>query len=603
MTHHSPGKFFADQKQLAETEANRLSKTNLLVSTLRLAAFVIALLGIIAWANSRAEMTLALGAGMLAIIGFGLLVNFQHGIRKKLAFQKNLVQINQDEIDRLKLDLAHLPHSPESQDSKHTYASDLDIFSKKGLFQLINRTSTNAGEELLIKTLKGSYPSDIATYQKAVKELSTSPKSLQDFQAIGMSHPPAQGARQALERFEENKPFRISVFYKAISWIMPPIIIITCILSILGTVPTSAFMIVYVITLGLLSTFQKLVLQQTIDQDRMSGAFGLYREHVRWVLDQKWEEQSLLDFKSRFQGKKDVIKALNSLERIQYYLENRLNIFWTFTIDTFLLADIHLLVSLKKWKDKHSADLTEWRKTLAQMDSMCSIAGFAHSHPSHTYPTISDQPYTYRASELGHPLISADQRVTNHFDISTPQIHLVTGANMSGKSTFLRALGVNAVLAMIGAPVCAREMTISPTYLFTSMRISDDLSENVSSFYAELLRLKMLLDEVNKTERPTMILLDEVLRGTNSKDRHLGVRGILDKLMIMPIYGLVTTHDLALGDLEKSSQGKIENHSFNSSIVEEKLHFDYTYTAGQCHSFSASQLMESLGLIDATKPI
>lgn len=591
--------YFEKRKAVAEQSARQLKRENALLSTGRLLTFLLSAIVLIYWVNLRMSDSWPLWLALPALAGFAALVVRQQQVRKKLAYQQSLAWLNETELARLELELAGIDHAEEARDDKHPYANDLDLFAAHGLFPLLNRTATHEGRALLIARLKGQYPRDIAAEQAAIRELAQKPDHLQDFQALGAVHQPEADSRAAIHQLAQEAPDAVSALVRLLAWMMP-VAFLTC-WAAWGAGMVSGYWLlgIYLTNLALLGGFSQSVLKHLTEQSKLKAAFALYRSLIRTTLAQQWQSPHLQSLTQHLRGDHDVLRALGQLEQLLSYLEMRLNVFWSITVNTIFLLDIHLLLAMNRWLGRYRADLPQWMDGLAELDVLHSIAGYAHSQPAFVFPTIAQVPYQFEAREVGHPLILARKRVCNDFSIGGHQIHLVTGANMSGKSTFLRTLGTNAVLAMIGAPVCAAEMTISHTQLFTSMRISDDLGENVSSFYAELLRLRQLLDLLEQQEQPVFLLLDEVLRGTNSRDRHLGVRGILSKLLALPAYGLVTTHDLALGDLETQSQGRITNHSFNSQIRDEQLHFDYRYTQGQCHSFSASQLMQSLGLIEA----
>jgi DNA mismatch repair ATPase MutS len=237
--------------------------------------------------------------------------------------------------------------------------------------------------------------------------------------------------------------------------------------------------------------------------------------------------------------------------------------------------------------------LSQWFRNIAELEVLGSTALHAYANPDHSYPELSEQPMEWSAEELGHPLIPPSERVCNDYQMNdTSPLAIVTGSNMSGKSTFLRTVGINTVLAYSGAPVAAGKLRLGMFRLFTAMRTEDDLSSNISSFYAELKRIKALLDSLD--DRPTLCLLDEILKGTNTEDRHRGAKGLLRQLSEASVAGLVSTHDLALG--RWGEDNGFANFSFNSSITDAQIHFDYRITPGICHSFNASQLMKNMGI-------
>ena len=293
----------------------------------------------------------------------------------------------------------------------------------------------------------------------------------------------------------------------------------------------------------------------------------------------------------------DNVKASSSLKELQLVLDglnNRANmLYWVFNL-VFLL-DLYWLIKAEKWKEKTKADISQWFDSIGKIECLNSLAGFHFANPDFTFPKISSEPFTIEGTQVGHPLIKREKRVSNSFDFSGKGgICLITGSNMSGKSTFLRTVGVNAVLALMGAPVCAASLSISHLQVFTSMRTQDDLEESVSSFYAELKRLKQLLGSIDN-ETPILFMIDEVLKGTNSEDRHKGAIALIRQLNKAYAFGFVSTHDIELGKITNELQG-IKNYSFNSIIKGDEIIFDYTLTKGICKSFNATKLMQKMGI-------
>lgn len=265
-------------------------------------------------------------------------------------------------------------------------------------------------------------------------------------------------------------------------------------------------------------------------------------------------------------------------------------------VDVAFLLDAYLLVDLFFWKKENQNYVEDWLEIVNEMECLISLAGFSRSNPNYTFPTITEKTYYFKAIALGHPLIPKDQKVTNDYSIDGKGcVDIITGSNMSGKSTFQRTIGINMVLAQMGAPVNAKELTMGLTDIFTSMRTKDNLAENTSSFYAELKRIRQLLDRLESSE-VTFFLLDEILKGTNSEDRQKGAIAIAKKLTQKPAFGLISTHDLMLGSLA-TDDPHIRNFSFNSEIDGNKIAFDYKISEGLCKSFNASKLMENMGIM------
>ena len=264
-------------------------------------------------------------------------------------------------------------------------------------------------------------------------------------------------------------------------------------------------------------------------------------------------------------------------------------------LNSIFLFDFILLAKAEKWRANYKDEISGWFGAVAEFEALNSIAAFAFANEDYVFPGIMEKAYFFHGTNLGHPLIPDGQRVKNNFKLEgRGNSCIITGSNMAGKSTFLRTVGINAVLALTGAPVCADSFQISNIRVFTSMRTKDNLEENISSFYAELLRLKMLLGQINE-DKPVLFLLDEILKGTNSTDRHIGAESLILQLNKTNTFGLVSTHDLELGNLQKKNN-QITNYNFSSRIDGEEIIFDYKLRKGICKSTNASQLMAKIGI-------
>ncbi|MDQ3292564.1 MAG: DNA mismatch repair protein MutS, partial [Bacteroidota bacterium] len=287
---------------------------------------------------------------------------------------------------------------------------------------------------------------------------------------------------------------------------------------------------------------------------------------------------------------------LNELASIIEYISARLNVYMNLLLNSTLMWDYFWMYRLEKWKKTMATNLDPVLQVVAETEALASLAAFQYANPAYTLPALSEYPFEVQAEDLGHPLIFVANRVTNSFAMAgAGQTLIITGSNMSGKSTFLRTVAINLVLAFTGSAVCARRLRAYPAQVYTAMRTEDNLAESTSSFYAELKRLKMLID-LTATGAEVYYFLDEILKGTNSRDRHLGAQALIRQLHQQNASGLVSTHDLELGNMEEENPDYIQNYSFNSIIEEDKILFDYKLQPGVCNSFNASKLMQQMGI-------
>jgi DNA mismatch repair ATPase MutS len=287
---------------------------------------------------------------------------------------------------------------------------------------------------------------------------------------------------------------------------------------------------------------------------------------------------------------------IRKLSSLVGYLELRRNPFFHPLFNTLFFWDLHWTYRLEKWKAKIAPCMPGWFDSIGRFEALSSLANLSFNHPAWAMPEISSADFIFRAKNLGHLLIPDDQRVGNDIEMDGKgKIWVITGPNMSGKSTLLKTVGVNMVLALAGAPACADKCVLSPIKLYTNLKVSDSLDKNLSLFYAELQRLKMVIDGVAEHGK-VFFLVDEMLKGTNALDRQAGAIALLKQLAASETNGFVATHDLELTKLEKDFPDKITNYHFEGYIEGDKLLFDYKLKGGECKSFNALILMRKMGI-------
>ncbi len=593
------GKISSFERRASDYQAGSqsLSRKYNRVATVRILVFVIFLIALVWLAN--AGIGTAVGIILVLFpVGFGLIVRYHNKVRFERDQQKFLAQINEEELVRLEGKLSQFDPGTPYLDQQHPFVNDLDIFGKNSLFQLLNRTTTPSGRTLLAEWLKApAAKKTIINRQNAIRELKDMLDWRQDFQALGLHGQDEKQDIGKLSRWLKEPPRLMhSAVYRILGWTLPITTIALIILSV--TMSVSIYL-----TLGIL-LINSLVLRRMLDYvkkitEDTSANVGLLKAYSRLI--QKIEHSTFADqhlnhLQQAF--KHTGFSASSSIARLQQildFLNSRANMFYVL-IDVILMIDIHLVLATENWKKKNEHDVSLWFERIGEFEVLCSLAAFAYANKDYAFPAISDDLFHFEAQAMGHPLIHAPERVSNNFDLQGKgSIAVVTGSNMSGKSTFLRTIGINTVLALCGAPVCAERMSVSVLQVFTGMRTQDNLEEHVSSFYAELRRIRQLLHSVEEEKQPLLFMLDEILKGTNSKDRHLGSVSLIKQLSEAHAFGLVSTHDLELGNMAEEIKS-VCNFSFNSSIEDDEILFDYKLSPEVCHSFNASKLMEKMGI-------
>lgn len=534
---------------------------------------------------------------LVFLVGFLVLLKEHQKVKRKQRFNEEMAVINQQEIQRLMGDYSGFEKGEEFIQPRHNYHIDLDIFGKYSLYQLINRTSTSFGKNQLAQWMSTpADKADILKRQEAIKELGPKLGWRQELQAHGRG---GQGEKTDITQLsgwlKEESKIKGNSFYKAALILLPAATLVTLILSIIGTIPSGITLLLILINIGVLGTVfsrAKDIYDKTVSSNT---ALKAYEKQIGMIEQEAFSSPYLSDLKSRFV--RDQIKASRVIKQLQFILDNlhnRANMMYQ-VFNLLFIIDVYWILQAEKWKEHTKADVESWFETIGELECLTSLAAFHFAKPDYTFPAISQVPFTIEGKGVGHPLIKEESRVNNSFNFSGKGgICLITGSNMSGKSTFLRTVGVNAVLGLMGAPVCADSFTVSNLKVFTSMRTQDDLEESVSSFYAELKRLKQMIESIDGSI-PVLFMVDEVLKGTNSEDRHKGAIALIRQLNKAEAFGFVSTHDIGLGNITNELNG-VKNYSFNSVIEGDEIIFDYTLTEGICKSFNATKLMQKMGI-------
>ena len=589
----------AEQKYILKSQ--KLKKQDRVIVAIRVLIFILSSVLLVYLANEQ-EVLIFFIFFFIFIVLFAFLVKKHHQLSYQLKYFTFLVEINHKEQKRLSGNFKEiLPNGSEFINTKHSYTSDLDIFGKNSLFQFINRTTTVIGQRTLAKWLKKKTTKDeILLRQEAVKELSAKVEWRQDFQAKGMFTKADNKVLKKFENWLERKPILYHNSWYKILLIILPVIAVSSIISFsFFDTPIGYTLMALITNLSFLGKTAKKITELSEETVKNLDTLKAFANLIQMVEQEYFSSQKLKQLQKHFKSENFLAsEEINKLTKILANLEVRQNAFFFMTVNLVFLYELIWTWKLEKWKSEKKQILFSWFETISEVEALNSFAALAFSYPQFCFPVITNKPFIYKTENLGHLLIHSNNRINNDFVLKEKgNTIIITGSNMSGKSTFLRTLGINAALAFAGSPVCASTMEISCFDIFTGMRIQDSLEENVSAFYAELQRIKMLFDKIDNGKQ-VFFMLDEILKGTNSKDRHNGVYNIVKRLISKDTFGLISTHDLALADLANTYE-KVTNKSFGSNIINEELKFYYKINKGICNSFSATQLMKKIGIIEA----
>lgn len=510
-----------------------------------------------------------------------------------------LININKDELKFLAGDYYGFPDGSQHIPEGHLYANDLDIFGKASLFQYINRSTSEMGSHRLSAYLKDPADEDILLQRQiAIKELSADTHWRQHLQALAREKQILFTTNHRLEKWIRQKPaFSQFASWKWLRYLLPLIIISIVTLYIFDIVGSSIFYLSVLIFAVIAFQINKIVAPIHESLSKITDELEVLSLSTQHIEKGTFKSALLRELQANFihQNKK-ASEEIKQLKKILDKLDLRYNLVLSAPLNILLLWNLQQVFDLEKWKSGHQKNIDSWFETLGHLEALNSFATLYFNEPNWIFPSIIPEYFFIEGEEIGHPLISKTKRVNNFIEIKhNGELMLVTGSNMAGKSTYLRSIGVNVVLAMAGAPVCAKTFKVSHVQIISSMRITDNLAESTSTFYAELKKLKTIIEKVNKGEK-VFILLDEILRGTNSLDRHTGSVALVKQLIKHHAAAIIATHDLELAKLKDEFPGNIINYHFDVQVSNDELYFDYMLKPGVCKSLNASILMKKIGI-------
>lgn len=539
-------------------------------------------------------------AGFIAfsvfLFGFARFVYWHKEIQRQQKHHAALQKVNLSELAAIRNDYSVFEDGKEFLDPEHPNSVDLDLFGPFSFFQFCNRTSSVIGKYRLAKYLEQSAEKPvILKRQQAIAELKSLLDWRQHFQAYGMGTEDSHDHIQLLKRWLHEPSFVTNAGWLKFAILVAPFWTLFSIFILLIGVPWQLAIFLLIPQGWILKTTLEKVNrthEQTTHAEKILSAYSKLMAHIE-IHD--FDAAKLSALKSAFMSKEvPASKKISKLSYIISQLNVRYNPF-AILLNLIMLWDLKYVWRLEKWKEELKDHLPNWFDALAEFEALISLSTVYYNNSDWTFPVFNEQPVV-KAQNLGHPLIPNTQRICNDVEIPTRgHIKLVTGSNMAGKSTFLRTVGLNIVLAMSGAPVCAKEMKLPMLHVYTSMRTQDALHESTSSFYAELKRLKFIIGAVENGDN-IFFLLDEILKGTNSNDRHTGSKALINQLIKSKGSGIIATHDLELGNMEAQADGAIENLCMEVEIKNNELFFDYKLKKGVSKSFNATLLMKQMGI-------
>lgn len=594
----NPENHYTERLSLTKGQLQQVKKQIFRISMLRLTLFIAGVAGIYFFFSQTPLLIVCI---CLTFLPLFILVKIHNHFFIRKEWLETQARIIQEELQALSGDYSSFEDGKEYVNPEHPYSFDLDIFGRRSLFQSINRTCTFFGKARLAKWLQNHLheKTSIEKRQEMVREISEHTLFREQFRIAGLVHHGQSSDGEKIQAWSQSPAQYLHAgWVKAFIWGVPVINSLLLITSLIGWTSFSclglSFGIFLVLSFGIIK--RATYIQETYGKQLKS--LNGYARLIALAKAEDWKSAGMLELMERFNlNGQSPVQALQQLSKELDRLDLRNNQFLYVLLEGSIFFQLQEIVRIERWKVRYGQYISEWLETVGELDALCSLGTFAYNHPQYTYPELTEKPFCFLATQMGHPLMPVSQCVKNDATIpSRPFFLIITGANMAGKSTYLRTIGVNYLLACVGAPVCCEKLKLHPNQLITSLRTSDSLSDNESYFFAELKRLKRIIDLLNQGQQ-LFIILDEILKGTNSMDKQKGSFDLIRQFMQLKANGIIATHDLLLGSLIKQFPEEIRNYCFEADIKDNELTFSYKLREGVAQNMNACFLMKKMGII------
>ena len=566
------------------------------ISFLRLISMIVSLIMLFYYIETK-EVYFEILAIVLVVV-FIFFIRIHSKLSSKIKYLEVLIAINKDEISFLNKESIPFENGLEFTDFTHPYSYDLDVFGDHSLFQNLNRTLTFIGKKTLAKRLLGILPNDeILENQLAIKELSEDLDWRQKFMVFAKLSNDKESFYKSLLQWRSFNSSPLSKGSNIISYVLPTLLFATLFAYFLtsNTIYLSYFAFIFTVNLGFSGFFMKRIQAENAQSSRIDKVVKQYGLLIETIEEKEFETEKLKHLKQQLITSEGAASTLiKELSELFSRMDSIGNIFSAILFNGLFLYHFHNLRKMISWKKENAINLENWIAVIGEFEMLISFANFSYNNPRFVFPTLNTK-YEISFTDLSHPLLNETSRIGNDISFNPHSFTILTGSNMSGKSTFLRSLGVNMVLAGCGAPVCAVKANVHPLSVLVSMRLSDSLSDSESYFYAEIKRLKQIIEALN-TEQ-SFVLLDEILRGTNSDDKRNGTVEFIKNIIEKNAIGVIATHDIEVCLTTNEFPYQLINRCFEVEIVDDDLHFDYKLGDGICQNKSATFLMKKMGVI------
>lgn len=588
----NPSDFYKSNIETHNETLQNIKRKLAFSSTIRLVIFVAACVAIyFTFSNTK----LVIAVVVATILAFVFMVTKHSRLKYQRDLTKALIDQNEVELGVLNRNFHHLPAGDKYKDPLHYFGQDIDLFGRGSFYQYLNRTSLKSGSDFLAEILTENTIDVISVKQEAIQELSKIPEWRQHFTGIASlvkTEVPAEEVADFLKNYQKFVP----------KWIKPVALIFS--LISLGLVIAnyldfiSGYFIAgwFFIGVAISGRYFKKVNTLSTETSKIQSTFEQFHKLILEIENREFTSQLLKEKRSVvINSSKKASTVLKKFAKHLDALDQRSNMIVGFVLNGFMLRDLRQSYNIEQWIESHKSEVAVWFDSITFFDAYNSLGNFGFNHPQYVYPSLNDGISVLNVKGAGHPLLKQETMVRNDIRIDSEEFFIVTGANMAGKSTFLRTVSLQIVMGNVGLPVCAESAEYNPIKLITSMRTTDSLTDDESYFFSELKRLKFIVDEI-KTDR-YFIILDEILKGTNSTDKAIGSRKFVEKLVASNSTGIIATHDLSLC-VAADEMEEVKNYYFDAQIEDGELYFDYTFKPGICQNMNASFLLKKMEIVD-----
>ncbi len=584
----NPIQFYKQEKETLEVDLLQAKKLLTRLALLRFLVFSLTGFGVYYTFN---QIALCVSISVLGVTCFFMLLfsYLKVSEKKKLLIAK--IEINKVELDALNGNVSSLDSGKRYINSNHAYSYDIDLFGEGSFYQYLNRTVTKGGSQKLADLLTENSIDSIEAKQEMISDLTQKVKWRQQFSSLA-SLVKVETSSSVIVDFISNYAFLFSKREKQLSQIFPVASLILIGLVSFQLLSFNFLTIWFFLGLGITGLYIKKTQKIYTQANKAKDTFKQYYQLLQEIENEQFSSKILLQKQKEIQSEKNKASQIFlKFSKILDGFDQRNNIIIALLGNGLFIWDLKCASNVESWLETYQHTVKKWFEVISFFDAQNSLSNFSFNHPEYVFPKILNDKKVIFSEALGHPLLSSEKRVDNDFSINSQEFFIVTGANMAGKSTFLRTVSLSIVMANIGLPVCARKFEYAPIKLITSMRTSDSLAKEESYFYSELKRLKFIVDKIELKNH--FIILDEILKGTNSKDKAIGSKKFVERLVKSQSTGIIATHDVSLCELENNFS-EIENYFFDAQIIEDELHFDYTLKKGVCNNMNASFLLSKM---------